>query len=318
MLGFFSGLYMGKKHGVPFLGTEETEWAIGIYTGSSPFDLHADPAVKNPVLDASHVTDVSAAFVADPFLIQYENTWFMFFEVYNRATEKGDIAVASSENGLNWVYQKVVLSEEFHLSYPYVFAWKGEYYMIPETFQANSIRLYKATNFPYSWSLVSPIIEGSDFVDSSIFFSDEKCWIFTSTTASDALYLYYADDLLGPWQAHPDNPLIRRNPQIARPAGRVALFDGRMIRFAQDDYPVYGRAVHAFEITELTTSSYKEIEFLRKPLLAAKGGLGWNALGMHNIDLVRLSDKHWVAAVDGKGKKHVVSWRFWKGSRVTG
>ena len=30
----------------------------------------------------------------------------------------------------------------------YVFKWKNEYYMIPETYQASSVRLYKAIDFP--------------------------------------------------------------------------------------------------------------------------------------------------------------------------
>ena len=33
--------------------------------------------------------------------------------------------------------------------YPYVFEWQGEYYMIPETHQTESVRRYHATLISY-------------------------------------------------------------------------------------------------------------------------------------------------------------------------
>jgi len=68
----------------------------------------------------------------------------MFFEVMNSQTGKGDIGSAASRDGLHWEYRQIVLSESFHLSYPYVFYVGGEYFMIPESYEANSMRLYRA------------------------------------------------------------------------------------------------------------------------------------------------------------------------------
>jgi hypothetical protein len=60
-------------------------WSIGIYSGSSPLSLGPHAGLTNPVLTAADVTDVDAEFVADPFLINHERGWFMFFEVLNVA-----------------------------------------------------------------------------------------------------------------------------------------------------------------------------------------------------------------------------------------
>src|SRR5215213_9172561 len=72
----------------------DTMWSIGIYTGDSPYRLK--PATHNPVLTRADVTDRSATFVADPFMIRHKNLWFMFFEVMTN-TDRGEIAFATSE-----------------------------------------------------------------------------------------------------------------------------------------------------------------------------------------------------------------------------
>src|SRR5262245_46202668 len=117
-------------------------WSIGIYTGDSSFQLRARP--NNPVLTNTDVTDVQAEFVADPFMLHADGRWYMFFEVLDRETQLGVIALATSDDTVNWNYEQVVLAEPFHLSYPYVFEWQGERYMIPETLGASAVCLYKA------------------------------------------------------------------------------------------------------------------------------------------------------------------------------
>jgi len=73
----------------------------------------------------------------------------------NTATNQGNIGYATSDNGLDWTYQQIVLDEPYHLSYPYVFEWQGDYYMVPESYQVNSILLYRAVNFPTDWEFVA-------------------------------------------------------------------------------------------------------------------------------------------------------------------
>ena len=97
-------------------------WSIAIYTGISPFDLQPAP----PVLTKADITDIPAAFVADPFMLRRDHTWYMFFEVMNIETRLGEIGVATSNDALNWTYDRIVLREPFHLSYPHVFASRSD------------------------------------------------------------------------------------------------------------------------------------------------------------------------------------------------
>lgn len=279
-------------------------WSIGIYTGTSPLDLGPAREAGNPVLTARDVTDVPAGFVADPFMVFDGGTWYMFFEVLNSRKNLGDIGFATSPDGLLWRYGKIVLSERFSLSYPYVFKWKDDYYMIPESNQIKEVRLYRAVSFPEKWAVDRTLLRGQRYSDSSVFRHEDRWWMFTATRSrprnNGRLRLYCADRLEGAWTEHPGSPVVDNNPRIARPGGRVVAAGDELIRYAQDDYPVYGKQVWAFRITELTRSRYMETPHDR-PVVSGSGE-GWNAARMHTVDPHRTESGRWMASVDGFGK----------------
>jgi hypothetical protein len=278
------------------------QWSIGIYEGMSPLQLN--PAGKNmgenPVLTAKQVTDVPALFVADPFMVYEQQQWHMFFEVMPEYPRQGVIGWASSRDAQHWTYQRIVLQETFHLSYPYVFAWQGTYYMVPETYEAAAIRLYQASRFPTDWQYVAELYAGA-FTDPSLFYWRSMWWMFACSEpfTHDTLCLYYAPTLLGPWQSHPKNPLMQADPHKSRPAGRVVQHGQFLLRYAQDDAPLYGKQVRAFAITTLTTTAYSEVEVNAGPHLQGAGS-GWNADGMHHVDAHQLGAERWIACVDGQ------------------
>lgn len=269
-----------------------------MYAGTSPVSLR--PLPGNPVLTRQQVTDVTAAFVADPFMLQVAGHWYMFFEVLDSQRDQGLIGLATSHDGRHWQYRQIVLAEPFHLSYPYVFAWQGAYYMVPESYQAGAIRLYRAQHFPTSWVYVSTLLQGPYLVDPSLVYYCDHWWLFTETSPTrqhDTLRLYLASDLGGPWREHPCSPLLTGNAHQARPAGRVLVWQDRLLRYAQDCDPLYGQRVYAFHLT-LTSTTYTEALIDAQPLLAGSG-TGWNSVGMHHLDPHCLATGHWLACVDG-------------------
>ena len=143
---------------------------------------------------------------------------------------------------------------------------------------------------------------GSDYTDSSVLYYKNKWWLFTcSSCRNDILKLFYADNLIGPWVEHSANPIIVNNPHISRCGGRVLVYDNKIIRYAQDDYPVYGNQLRAFEITKLTTTNYEEKGYFANPVLRARG-IGWNRSGMHSVDPHFNKDGSWIACVDGNAR----------------
>jgi hypothetical protein len=191
-----------------------------------------------------------------------------------------------------------------------VFKWENAYYLIPESSEVTSIRLYKADNFPTKWSFVKALIEGRDFVDNSIANYHGKWWLFASVSSNDKLYLFHSDSLLGPWVEHPKSPIVEGNNHVARPSGRVLVYEDRLYRYTMDVNPPFGtHRIMAFEITDITPTSYSEKLVSDDPILKATGS-GWNAQAMHQIDPVRVGPDLWIAAVDGFGKYSVFGWDY--------
>lgn len=277
-------------------------FSIGIFTGASPFELSSPSDIANPVLTSAQVTDVPAEFVADPFMVRHAGGWYLFFEVLNKATHLGQISVATSEDGRSWNYAKTVLAEPFHVAYPHVFMANGHFYMVPDTPDAGVV-LYQAVDFPLRWERVSTLLDGGRFSDSSIFEYHDSWWMLTAWSLGRSnlktLRLFYADTPTGPWREHPGSPVIGPNEIGSRPAGRVLVAGGRPVRFAQDGFPQYGSQVRAYEILDLTRSTYQEREMASdRPVLRGCGS-GWNADGMHHVDAHEADDGTWIACVDG-------------------
>jgi hypothetical protein len=114
----------------------------------------------------------------------------------------------------------------------------------------------------------------------------------------DTLRLYSAPDLDGPWGEHPASPVVQSDPRVARPAGRVLVHGDRILRFGQDCAEHYGTAVRAFEIVTLSPETYEERPVGTDPMLSGSGH-GWNADGMHHVDVHSTEDGRWLACVDG-------------------
>ena len=276
------------------------EWSIALLYSEDPLHWGRREMPAEAVLSAASVTDVRADFVADPFLLRHDDTWFMFFEVWNRDAGRGEIGLAVSSDTRSWRYQGIVLRENFHLSFPYVFAAGSTIYMVPETRGAQSIRLYRAVNFPFSWILEAVLLTGN-YADSCIYGQEGAWWMF-SCRGLDELQLFASERLTGPWRQHPRSPVVSGSRAEVRPAGRLFHYQGSLYRFAQDGTHSYGRCVHAFRILQLDVVSYREEQVSPGPLLSP-AGRGWNADAMHHIDIHSTADGQWVAAVDG-GRNH--------------
>jgi hypothetical protein len=275
-------------------------WSIGIYTGSSPFQLSAPANIKNPVLTAEDVTDLDVNIVAHPFMVVTDSLYYLFFTAKNDISQEySGIGLAESKNGINWKYRQIVLKEPFVLAYPYVFKWQNDYYMIPEAHTETSVRLYRATDFPYRWTYEKDLITGDHFISASVVQYAGMWWMFVARSGNETLRLFYAADLKGPWNEHPLSPIVQKDANIARPGGRPLVIDGTLYRIGQDCYPTYGYQVFAFQITDISTTTYKE-KRIDTPLVRATSE-GWNADAMHHVDLHQISKNKWIAAVDGNG-----------------
>lgn len=90
---------------------------------------------------------------ADPLLYRRDGGRWLFAEAMDLAAGKGRIEVCRlADDGTAGPWQ-TALEEEFHLSFPMVFDWNGDTWMIPETGADHSLRLYRCREFPTGWEL---------------------------------------------------------------------------------------------------------------------------------------------------------------------
>ena len=200
-------------------------------------------------------------FWADPFPVKHEGRVFVFFEerLFARANAYLVVAELGAEG---WKDQpRVVLEEAFHLSYPFVFQWNETWYMIPETFDAGRVCIYRATRFPDRWERLDDLLPYG-VVDVTLAEIDGVWWMFAGGIVAgaedaSALLLYSATSPLGPWLPHPKNP-VRLDVRGTRPAGRLYRRGPAWIRPGQDGAPTYGTAVILHRIVTLTSEEYVE------------------------------------------------------------
>ncbi|GKU91617.1 hypothetical protein SLEP1_g5467 [Rubroshorea leprosula] len=311
------------RSGLPWLGCQEDNegsWAIGVFYGDSPFSLKpletlnvwsnesAAWPIANPVITCSSASDSGfpSNFVADPFLYIQGDTFYIFYETKNSFTMQGDIGVAkSTDKGATWQELGIALDEEWHLSYPYVFNYLGQIYMMPESNEKGELRLYQASNFPLEWKLEKVIMK-KPFVDSFIINHDGEYWLFGSDHSSfgsqknGQLEIWYSSSPLGPWKPHKENPIYNVDQSLgARNGGRPFMYTGNLYRVGQDCGETYGRRVRVFKVEVLSKHEYKEVEvpfILDEP---NKGRNAWNGARYHHLDVQQLSSGQWIGVMDG-------------------
>jgi hypothetical protein len=218
-----------------------------------------------------------SVYLADPWLVSTGDRTYLFAESFDYAAERGSIVVADVSAGGAVSRMRSALERPYHLSYPCVFEFRGERYMIPESSANRTLELYRALDFPDQWVLDTVLFEDVQAVDPTVLEHEGRLWLFVSMadnadmSKNEELFLFFADSPAGPWTPHPANPVVA-DVRCARPAGPIFSRGGRLIRPAQDCLRGYGHAVSLRCIDRLSTDEYEEHEVGR--IVAAEVGAG--------------------------------------------
>ena len=228
------------------------------------FQINSDKQRPKSFNNFNRILPPKDRFWADPFVIERNDTYYIFIEELLFNEPHGKIAVIEMDKDGNYKSPKTVIEQSYHLSYPFLIEDNDELYMIPETMDNNTIELYKCIAFPYKWNLEKVIMNNIKAVDSTIFKHDNKYWLFTNieelngTKMQSELHLFYSNSLLSnDWIAHKQNPIVT-DRSCARPAGGIFASQNRIFRPAQDCTKHYGYAMKINEITSLNADNYEE------------------------------------------------------------
>ncbi len=113
---------------------------------------------------------------ADPILAEYNGKTFLFYEAVNN--DHGRIEVAEVLADCSLGEPTVILEDECHYSYPFVFRWQNCWYMIPESSASGQVRLYRSVNFPAKWEMVTVLLQQQS-VDTTVFEEDGQLYLLT-------------------------------------------------------------------------------------------------------------------------------------------
>lgn len=205
-------------------------------------------------------------FFANPFIIQKECAYYIFIAELICKTNKGHISVIKMDEKGNYEKPVKVIDKSYHLSYPFIFKSKDDYFLIPESRSNKTIELYKCVEFPYKWEFQMNLMENIEALNATLFYYQNKWWLFcniienSGASSLDELFLFYSEELQTKnWIPHPLNPIVS-DVRKSKPAGNIFIHDGKIIRPSQNNSKRYGCRIKLNEIRILNENKYEEIE----------------------------------------------------------
>ena len=234
----------------------------------------------NPVIRPNLTLDISDAkvpnikegytFYADPF---FSSSGSMIrLEALNKSSGLGEIIEIDSTN---LEYQRSIFDGD-HFSYPFSIEHNEKSYLLPEISSHSHQMIFPE---PFEWTSGIKLKGLEDFriVDATLLRHEKKFYLFASFAESsmDCLQLFFSDELLGTYHAHPKNPIVI-DPSCARMGGRIQFVDGKLYRYGQNNSYGYGQSLTVSIIEELSAVAYREEKVSNVTFK--------NSFGPHTID----------------------------------
>jgi hypothetical protein len=224
-------------------------------------------------------------FLADPFGIWRDDHLHVFAEHYDYRTRHGTIQKLCFDESLNLIDRRTVLAEPWHLSYPQVVEDGDDLWMLPEAHRSGGLTLYKSCGTLDQWTPACRLELDAIPVDATLLRHEGKWWIFYSPATSKHhkiahLHVAWADQVTGPWTAHPMNP-VRVDVRSSRPGGAPVLMDGNLILPVQDCSQTYGGAIRPLAISRLDEAHF--VAEMGEALDLKQDRLGYDE-GLHTIN----------------------------------
>jgi len=220
--------------------------------------------------------------LADPFFIIHNDTIFLFVE--NKI--KGEAVIdlfRSYKNDI--VHVGTVLDPAFPTSFPQVFKYGNDFYMLPETKRSNNVLLYKSNSFPYDWSVSDTLIKNVRFKDPAILITDSLNLIFTCNDDLE-LFIYCSDNIFEGW-VECDNYEKKYGNEV-RAGGRIFSYNEKYYLPIQNLNKAYGTSLTLYEVS-ISKKGIRLIKRNENFIGPQKGELHFNS-AMHHLDVQKYED----------------------------
>ena len=189
-------------------------------------------------------------WAADPFLFEKESDVYIFAELYDYVLARGVIGyIHLNSDTPKWT---PVIKEKYHLSFPFVYEYNNEIYILPEANESKTLYRYRAVEFPNKWVKEDALLTSVRLADTTPIREYDYNLALTYDLNDDSLNLVDLDNKT--------LKLIDHDPKgLKRPAGFIKGIAG--IRAAQECGDDYGKGIifYRYELTQDQDYIEKEI-----------------------------------------------------------
>ncbi|MEG9328940.1 hypothetical protein V6B16_13425 [Salinimicrobium catena] len=296
-------LVIGMNIRYPFVTPAVGKWSVGYHFSKRIFpkqNFHPAEIFTYELVDS--LVKGNIHYLADPFFIKEKDNFFLFVEL--KGEGNADIALFTAEEDSSFEYQGIVLDEPYHLSYPQVFKYKEEFYMLPETKGSNNVLLYKAKNFPYEWIVEDTLLKNRGLKDPSILLTDDLNLI---VAVDDNLkqYMFTADSLRGKWTEVENYE--QRWGNETRPGGRFFQVEETWYLPVQNRSKGYGTGISIYELEN--KRGKLKLTMNEKLFLGPQKDIVWFNRGMHHLDVQKI-DEGYFFVYDGDRKTGIQEFQY--------
>lgn len=233
------------------------KWNIGIARRNKNLSFTDFNELANR--DSFHWLSEKYDFQADPFIIELDSKIYIFYEALDLIDSKGILRCSILDSNFQQIDDAKLAGFDClncHLSFPFIFYYENEFYLIPESHEIGSVSLFKAKNFPYDWVFIDDLIENTVLTDSVILFLNDQLWMMSSDMNNE-LIVHVSDHLLGPWKKI--SPMTNFSNFHHRLAGSPFSFKNKTYIPTQECYiDNYGKSIFIKEIKLINEDEYVE------------------------------------------------------------
>lgn len=205
-------------------------------------------------------------WLADPFLFEKGGKDYVFYEAFDLIERKGKIGYSIIGGETSQLSIHIVLDEPYHLSFPNIFEYEGEIYMMPETCGDYTIKLFKAISFPDRWEEYEVILSDIYACDTIVIQNNNQKYLLASemyreqTPNGNYISCWVKNvcyKLNNNLKVEKEGILVAEGDCGIRNAGKAFMHEGKLYRVGQNcPNKLYGKGLVLFEIESL--DPYKE------------------------------------------------------------
>lgn len=192
-------------------------------------------------------------------MFEHNGETYIFAELFDYLRRRGVIGYSKLRSNGSFSRWKEIIVEPYHMSYPQIFEYNGEIYIVPETGSGRTLDMYRAVDFPDKWEKSVNLAKDVIFADTTLLNRGGKLYALAcdmERTKNSELVLFGVNENMK--LCSTELGCVVNDPVTARAAGKMFEYGGKLIRVSQDCSEEYGKRLSFLEVDSDFDSYYRE------------------------------------------------------------